>query len=273
MARLAVVGFENWGGRGSWLRAHQELVALAAKRAGLDIEEGRWLLRASRAGVHNELGYGSFNEYAERLFGYSARLTQEKLRVAEALEGLLEMASELESARISFSAVRELTRVAIASTETAWLEAARGRTVREVEALVSGHGLGSRPGDVPDPSLKRQVLRLEISGETLATFREAMTVIRRASGEALDDDAAVLQLCRGVLAGSRAEGRSSYQVALTVCERCGAGKQQGRGELVAVSREVVEAAECDAQPVPAAGLSARDLRRRASPPASLGGRR
>jgi hypothetical protein len=143
--------------------------------------------------------------------------------------------------------VRELTRVAVPSTEGAWLDAARGRTVREIEALVSGSRPGSRPGDPPDASVKRHVLRLEVSGETLATFREAMAELRRDAGEALDDDAAILQLSRGVLAGSRDAGRSSYQLALTVCERCGEGKQQGRGELVTVTPEVVDMAECDGQ--------------------------
>jgi hypothetical protein len=44
-----------------------------------------------------------------------------------------------------FSLARELTRVAIPSTEKEWLGAARGRTVREVEHLVGGH----RPGKPP----------------------------------------------------------------------------------------------------------------------------
>ena len=32
----------------SWERAHQMLVGLARTRAGLDLEEGKWLLAASR---------------------------------------------------------------------------------------------------------------------------------------------------------------------------------------------------------------------------------
>jgi hypothetical protein len=91
------------------------------------------------------------------------------------------------------------------------------------------------------------VLRLEVSGEVLATFREAMAKVRRDAGEALDDDAVVLLLCRQVLEGPRNEGRSSYQVALTVCEQCRIGMQEGRGELVEVAPEVVEMAECDGQ--------------------------
>ncbi|HSU41190.1 MAG TPA: HNH endonuclease [Polyangiaceae bacterium] len=247
MASAAVVGFEDVHTAVSWRRAHEELLRLSAKRAGLDFEEGRWLLRAFRSGAHRELGYGSFHEYTERLFGYGPRLTNDKLRVAEALEALPETAEELRAGTFSFSAVRELTRVAVPATEREWLQAARGRTVREVEELVSGHRAGSRPSDVPDASARRHVLRFEVSGEALASFREAMAKIRREAGEALDDDAAILLLSRSVLEGVRDEARSSYQMALTVCERCRQGQQQGRGELVQVSQAVVDMAECDGQ--------------------------
>ena len=178
------------------------------------------LLQAHRAGAHLRLGYASFLEYTERLFGYGPRLTQEKLRVAEVLEELPEIARDLQTGAVSFSLARELTRVATPCTEQQWLEAARGRTVREVEHLVSGHRPGSLPDDVPDPGLKRHVLRLDLSGEVFATFREAMAKIRRDAGEALDDDAAILLLCRQALEGPKDPGRSSYQIALTVCESC-----------------------------------------------------
>jgi hypothetical protein len=79
-----------------------------------------------------------FREYAERLFGYSQRLVQEKLRVAAALEELPLLSGALEHGRLSFSAVRELSRVAATATEEAWLEAAQGKSVRELEELVSG---------------------------------------------------------------------------------------------------------------------------------------
>src|SRR5689334_10772714 len=197
----------------SWLQTHEELVRLAAKRAGLDFEEGRLLLRAHRAGVHLRIGCAAFYEYTERLFGYSPRLTQEKLRVAEALEELPETAGKLQAGAISFSHARELTRVATSSTEKEWLEAARGRTVREVEQLVSGHRPGSLPDDVPDSDLKRHVLRLELSGHAFATFREAMGKMRRDAGESLDDDAAILLLCRQALGGSD-PGRASHQIGL-----------------------------------------------------------
>ncbi|HEX5099441.1 MAG TPA: hypothetical protein VFV94_08065, partial [Polyangiaceae bacterium] len=217
--------------------------------AGLDFEEGCALLTALRTGAHVRLGFGSFREYTERLFGYGPKLTQDKLRVAEALEEPPETAGELQAGAINFSVAREVTRVAIPSTEKEWLEAARGRTVREVEQLVSGHRPGNLPDDVPDFRLKRHVLRLELSGEVVATFREAMAKVRRDAGEPLDEDAAFLLLCRQALDGNRDPRRSSYQIALTVCERCRRATQQGRGELIKVGPEILEMAECDAQHV------------------------
>jgi len=234
-------------GAPEWERAHTELVELAKSRAGFDWQEGRALLRAMRSGAHVRLGYASFSEYIERLFGYSPRFTVERLRVAEALEELPALGRALAVGELGWSTVRELTRVATAETEVEWIELARGGTAREVEKLVSGHRPGDAPGDPTDPTARRHVLRLELSGEALATFREALAKLRREAGEALDDDAAILLMARHVLGGPRDDRRASYQVAVTVCEDCGRGRQQARGELVEVSREVVEMATCDAQ--------------------------
>jgi hypothetical protein len=91
------------------------------------------------------------------------------------------------------------------------------------------------------------VLRFEVSAETYASFREAMAKLRRDAGSSLDDDASLLLLARHILGGPVDEGRAAYQVALTVCQECGRGWQQTRGELVDVGSEIVEMARCDAQ--------------------------
>ena len=237
-----------------WKEAHQKLLTLATERAGLDFEEGRWLLSAFRWDAHRRLGYGAFTEYVARLFGYGAHFTKEKLRVAEALEELPVTTEALRTGEVSFSAVRELTRVAIPSTEQAWLQAARGKTVREVERLISGQRVGSRPGDAPDSSIQLHKLRFEVSGEVFATFREAVAKLQRDAGEPLDDDAVLLLLARLALGGPRDEGRANYQVALTICEQCRRGWQQGRGEQVEVSQAALEMAECDAQHIGPVGV-------------------
>jgi 5-methylcytosine-specific restriction endonuclease McrA len=234
------------GRTASWQQAHQALVRLAKARAGLDFDEGERLLEALRVRTHERLGFGSFVEYVGRLFGYAPRLTHDKLRVAEALEELPELRKALREGQASWCCVRELSRVATRETEHAWLEAARGRTVREVERCVSGHQRGSLPSDPSAPQAEQHVLRFEVSGEVLATFREAMAQIRRAAGGPLDDDAALLLMARHVLGGPTDVGRASYQIELTVCEKCQRGKQ-GRGEPVDVSADVVEMARCDGQ--------------------------
>lgn len=86
------------------------------------------LLSSRRLGC----GFASFFEYVELLFGYKPRTIEEKLRVAEALELLPLLSKDLEEGRLSWSAVRELTRVANAETEQAWREVARGKGVRQI---------------------------------------------------------------------------------------------------------------------------------------------
>jgi 5-methylcytosine-specific restriction endonuclease McrA len=230
-----------------WVHAHAALSRLAQERAALDVEEGHWLLCAWRSSAHVHVGYASFSEYIGRLFGYSARTTQEKLRVAEALETMPRLASALEAGALSWCAAREVTRVAVVETEQAWLDAARGRTVRELEALVASRA----PGDAPDaPAAERlrpRVLRFEVAADTFATFREAMQQVRRSADGGLDDDAVLLAMARKVLGGPRDEGRSSYQISLSVCEACGGGAQSAAGERVPVDAAVVAMAACDAQ--------------------------
>ncbi len=232
------------------MQAHSELSRLAKQRAAADAEEGHWLLCALRSAAHVFLGDGTFNEYVERLFGYTARSTQEKLRVAEALEELPAMAEALRSGELNWSAARELTRVAVPETEREWLAVAAGKTVHQLEALVNG----KRPGDLPStpvrPEVTRHVLSFDVTAETLALFREAMLRLRRDAGASLDDDTALMLMARHVLGGPRDDRRSSCQIALNVCPECGAGAQRVSGELVPVSPEIVEMADCDCQHLP-----------------------
>src|SRR6187397_2463806 len=90
-----------------WHRAHEGLSRLAKARARLDWEEGRLLLDALRSNAHLHLGFGSFGEYIERMLGHTRRATEERLRVAEALEQLPVLANALREGNLGWSAVRE----------------------------------------------------------------------------------------------------------------------------------------------------------------------
>src|SRR5262249_59087576 len=96
--------------------------------------------------VWRALGMATFFEYAERIVGLTPRQTEERLRVARALERLPETSAALAGGRVHFTAVRELTRVLAPETEAEWLAASEGKSVGEIETLVSGRRVGERPG-------------------------------------------------------------------------------------------------------------------------------
>jgi hypothetical protein len=235
--------------RDTWKRVHAELTRLARSKGAYDAEEARWLLEGKRVRVHEPLGYGTFLSYLEHVFGYGPRLASERLRVADALVGLPAMNDALASGDLCWSAVRELTRVAVPATETEWIAAAREKSMREVEDMVSGRQSGDRPGDPADPAMKRAVLRLEVTGDGLAAFREARRCLELEVGHSLDDDAFVRMLAHHALGGPSDPGRAAYQVAMTVCPQCRCGTRDGAGRELAVEPHVVDAALCDAQHV------------------------
>lgn len=170
-----------------WQEIHRRVVRVAGAKAALDEEQGRLMLEALRADVHSHLGYATFIEYVERIFGLGPRETEERLRVARALEGLPCMAEALREARVCWSAVRELSRVAIPETEQAWLDISVGKTVRQIEALVSRRQPGDLPDDSPHPDARRHVLRFEVSADAYALWREAVAQLRREAGGQLDE--------------------------------------------------------------------------------------
>jgi hypothetical protein len=127
------------------------------------------------------------------------------LRVARALEDLGQIRLALRDGEIKWTTARELTRVATRYTEGEWLAAVKGMTARQVEHLVGGHQVGDLPSDPPDERLRRQVLRVELSADSMATFREAVAKLRK---QGLDEDGAYLEMARQVLQGPSDPGRA-----------------------------------------------------------------
>ncbi len=166
-------------GEVEWEAAHRDLVRLAAVRAAHEHALGAALLRALRADVWRAMGMASFHEYAERIVGLTPRQTEERIRVALALEELPRASAALAAGRVHFSAVRELTRVIAPDTETEWLDAVAGKSVGEIEKLVSGRRTGDRPSDPPEAEARRHTIVLEVSAETFATYREAQAKMRK----------------------------------------------------------------------------------------------
>jgi hypothetical protein len=242
-----------------WEVAHYEVVRLAGERAALEHALAGALLRALRANVWQAMGMASFFEYAERFVGLSPRQTEERLRVSQALEDLPRLSSTLAEGRLPFSAVRELTRVVTPQTEEAWLEAAAGKSVPEIERLVAGHKPGDEPDDPPQPEARRHRIILDVSADTYATYREAQAMVRRDTEDKLTEEDGLLLMCRAVLAGPADPGRSSYQIQMTLCEACGRATQDGRGQEIPVDATAAELAQCDAQRLDKTGKATQDI--------------
>jgi hypothetical protein len=226
------------------------LRTIARRRAALDADEARWLREAEVLQIWRPLGMVSALDYMERVLGYGPRAAQERLRVARALGTLPQLTAALAHGELPFSAVRELTRVVTPATEAAWVEAATGKNLRQIEELVADHRPGDRPEDPPDPEARVRVVRFELSAETFALLRQARAAIDDEHGSHLSDDQFVASLCSAVLDGppaTESTGRAKFQVAVTVCERCRQGWQDGAGVKIAIGPAAVERATCDAQ--------------------------
>lgn len=94
------------------------------------------------------------------------------------------------------------------------------------------------------------MVRFELSADTLALLRQARGVLDDEHGTNLPDDGFVAALCGAVIDGAPATeptGRARFQIAMTVCQRCRQGWQEGAGAQIAVDAPAVERAMCDAQ--------------------------
>ena len=128
-----------------WEVVHGEICSLGRKRAEHEHALGRALLRAQRTRVWEALGMATLFEYAERFVGLRPRQTEERLRVAFALEDLPILDAALSEGHLHYSAVRELTRVVEPDTEEAWIEAVKGKTVNEIAGMVAPATLETYP--------------------------------------------------------------------------------------------------------------------------------
>jgi hypothetical protein len=203
----------------------------------------------------------TFGEYAERFARLTPRQTEDRLRVAVALERLPELDVALARGRLPFTAVRELCRVVEPGTERCWLDRTAGLSVGAIQKLVSGR----EPGDLPDdpPRAQRHRLSFEVGAEVYALFRDAQRMLRADGNGAFTDEDLLRVMARKVLDGPGDGGRSPYQIAMTACPGCGAASQDGAGQPVVVNETALETAFCDAQEIDASGRA-----RQTVPPAT-----
>src|SRR5258705_5647359 len=240
------------GGGGGWEEADRQLRRCARERARLDVEEARWLIVAWRTRAHVHRGCATFNEYLERELGYTPRAAEDRLKVAKALSAMPKLRAAMVDGRLPFTAVRELVRVIRKDAEKAWVEATAGKTVREVEALVSGHKPGDWPTDRPDPKLVEHGVHFKLRAEQVALYRQGRNALAAKLGHGVEDGDVLEAAMRALLAECGADredndgSRSHYEISVVVCEHCQRGWQEAGSQTVELSPEAVDTACCDA---------------------------
>jgi hypothetical protein len=201
-----------------------------------------------------------------------------RIRVTEALDVLPAIEQALATGELSYSAVRELTRIATAKTEEAWLDACEGKNQREIEELVAEREHGDAPTDDPKPDVRPQRVSMMLRPAVGAALRSARQAIEAARGERIDDSELIEELCRGYLVGTPEKERGTAdgaggaprgpraQIAITTCETCSQAWQHAAGRKIAISEAEYETAACDARFIGA--LDKPDRAKNAVPPAT-----
>jgi hypothetical protein len=230
-----------------WVEVDRRLREYARHRASLDAAEAFDLLRAEQLKLHCLCGFATMYEYLERKLGYGPHAARERMRVARTLARLPEITAALARGELSYSAVRELTRVATAETEASWLAAAEGKAVNQIERLVTGHQPGDEPEDPTHPDLRPRVVRIELPPEVYALWRQARSVIATERGAEISDADFVESLCRGAIAPGTGAAGPSHQIAYQQCADCRRATQNGAGREIDIAPETFERASCDAK--------------------------
>src|SRR5688572_18631469 len=91
------------------------------------------------------MAYGDVYRLVWAKFGLSIRSIRERIRVGRALRKLPLLDAALMSGRLTYSKVREVTRVANPDNETVWLDAARRLSMRALELRVGEASRGRGP--------------------------------------------------------------------------------------------------------------------------------
>ena len=248
--------------RAAGKRSIATCASIAKRQRALDAEEAALLCIAARSRIWEQLGKASLLEYLEDIFGYSPKVAHERVRVALALEEMPDLLEALERGEVSYSALREVTRVATAETQREWLDSIRGKNLRQIEELARSRKKGAKPTDPADPNLKPRMRSFEITPATDALLRQARQALAGERGHFIEDDEFLAAMATALLEGgadSSAKAGAKFQIRVTVCENCEQAWQEGAGRKIAISAADAARAECDAQRIGDDGRAKQDI--------------
>ncbi|RLB59579.1 MAG: hypothetical protein DRI90_15235 [Deltaproteobacteria bacterium] len=187
-----------------------------------DMADGR---RFQRVGWYSDVFH-----YAKERFGLGVKITRERVRMGRTLRSLPQIEKAFLRGVLSYSKVRELTRVAKAEDEHDWLRLAELLPMRELERRVAGEAGSEAVSDALARERWRTAETVEISfhvpAQTWALLRRAMEAARQGMEGSMSDAEALEAVATQALAGlcqpdatSVANPRRS--LVLYQCRTCG----------------------------------------------------
>lgn len=149
------------------------------------------------------LAYGDVYEFVRAKFGLSLRSTRERVRVGRALRTLPVLDAALTSGQVTYSRIREVTRVAQPDTERIWLHAAQRLSIRALERRVVEAG-GRRDARDQQPCRNRATepedVSVNVPREIWTLVVQAMQVANAAHGSDLGTWQALAEVARSAMA-------------------------------------------------------------------------
>ncbi len=200
----------------------------------------RYLADLADSDLYRQLGwYSDIYDFTKKRFGLGVKLTRERLRIGRALRQLPNIEQAWVTGKLSYSRVREITRVASEKTELKWLKRAEQLPMRALERQVAAAaGTTAKTDDPIQPQwLSPEVveLRLKLPAEAYALLLRAMEGARQRASGSLSDAAAVEAVALDALAQQGAGSKSNdvrKALVLYHCDDCQRTEvETGRGAV------------------------------------------
>jgi hypothetical protein len=234
---------------------HHELLGVCQGYRQAEHRAAALLARVHAEVLHRELGFTSAVHYAETALGLGRRQARALLRIGRVLPDLPALHAAFAAGDLGWTKAREVVRVAIPSTEAAWVVRAGELSSRDLEAEVAR----AMPGDLPPthvghreeaPARTRFVLE-NVATVDVGAIRDAILHVRATTGVSSDEvgDGEILaQIAQRFLASVADEETPTterYRVIVEHCPSC----RTTAGVDAALTETIASEALCDAEVV------------------------
>ena len=211
----------------------------------------RYLADIADEGRFRAVGwYSDVVHYGRKRFGLGVKSTRERVRIGRALRGLPQTEKAFVEGDLSYSRVRELTRVACPNTEAEWLRLARRLPMRELERRVAGavgaEQVCDEPANVNWRTPQIVELSMRMPAETWGLLQRAMQGARKAADTPISDAEAIEAVAREALAvltkdvDSTDLGDPRKAVVLYQCKDCGVTELETNAGAVPLAPHAAE---------------------------------